>query len=65
MEKARAGASFAITQLFFTAADYFSLVDRVRALDCDLPIIPGIMPITNVRQVFGSPSCPARPYRRR
>ena len=36
---------------FFTAADYFSLVDRVRALDCDLPIIPGIMPITNVRQV--------------
>ncbi|HZA03575.1 MAG TPA: methylenetetrahydrofolate reductase [NAD(P)H] [Propionibacteriaceae bacterium] len=51
VEKARAGASFAITQLFFTAADYFSLVDRVRALGCDLPIIPGIMPITNVRQV--------------
>ena len=49
--KAHAGASFAITQLFFTADDYFALVARVRALGCDLPIIPGIMPITNVRQV--------------
>jgi methylenetetrahydrofolate reductase (NADPH) len=51
VDKAKAGASFAITQLFFTAADYFALVDRVRALGCDLPIIPGIMPITNVRQI--------------
>jgi methylenetetrahydrofolate reductase (NADPH) len=50
-DKARAGASFAITQLFFTASDYFGLVDRVRALGCDLPIIPGIMPITNLKQV--------------
>ena len=49
--KAAAGASFAITQLFFTADDYFALVGRVRALGCDLPIIPGIMPITNGRQV--------------
>jgi methylenetetrahydrofolate reductase (NADPH) len=51
VDKARAGASFAITQLFFTGADYFALVDRVRALGCDLPIIPGIMPITNLRQL--------------
>lgn len=50
-EKARAGASFAITQLFFTANDYFRLVERVRALGCDIPILPGIMPITNVAQV--------------
>jgi methylenetetrahydrofolate reductase (NADPH) len=49
--KAQAGASFAITQLFFTADDYFALVARVRALGCGIPIIPGIMPITNVRQV--------------
>jgi methylenetetrahydrofolate reductase (NADPH) len=51
VDKANAGASFAITQLFFTAEDYFALVARVRALGCDLPIIPGIMPITNARQV--------------
>jgi len=51
VDKARAGASFAITQLFFTADTYVALVNRVRALGCDLPIIPGIMPITNVRQV--------------
>ncbi|HEY5821843.1 MAG TPA: methylenetetrahydrofolate reductase [NAD(P)H] [Propionibacteriaceae bacterium] len=49
--KAQAGASFAITQLFFTAQTYFDLVNRVRALGSDIPIIPGIMPITNVRQV--------------
>ena len=51
VDKARAGASYAITQLFFRPEDYFALVHRVRALGCDLPIIPGIMPITNVRQV--------------
>jgi methylenetetrahydrofolate reductase (NADPH) len=49
--KAEAGASFAITQLFFTAADYFALVERVRQLGSDLPIIPGIMPITGYSQV--------------
>ncbi len=49
--KARAGASFAITQLFFRADDYFELVDRVRARGCDLPIVPGIMPILNFGQV--------------
>ncbi|MCW2801056.1 MAG: metF [Aeromicrobium sp.] len=49
--KAQAGAEFAITQLFFRAADYFSLVERVRALGSDIPIIPGIMPILNFAQV--------------
>jgi methylenetetrahydrofolate reductase (NADPH) len=49
--KARAGAEYAITQLFFRSSDYFDLVDRVRALDCDIPIIPGIMPILNFAQV--------------
>jgi len=49
--KAEAGASFAITQLFFTAANYFDLVARVRALGCDLPIIPGIMPVTRISQI--------------
>lgn len=49
--KARAGAQFAITQLFFRVSDYVALVDRIRARDCDLPIIPGIMPILNFGQV--------------
>ncbi|MFD1860031.1 methylenetetrahydrofolate reductase [NAD(P)H] [Aeromicrobium camelliae] len=49
--KARAGAEFAITQLFFRASDYVELVERVRGLGCDLPIIPGIMPILNFGQV--------------
>jgi methylenetetrahydrofolate reductase (NADPH) len=49
--KAAAGAQFAVTQLFFRASDYAGLVERVRALGCDIPILPGIMPITNLRQV--------------
>lgn len=49
--KARAGADFAITQLFFDAADYVAMVARVRRLGCSLPIIPGIMPITNLSQI--------------
>ena len=49
--KHAAGASFAITQLFFRASDYFALVDRVRALGSDLPVVPGIMPILNLNQV--------------
>ena len=49
--KAEAGASFAITQLFFTPDRYFDLVERVRAHGCDLPIIPGIMPVTRYSQI--------------
>jgi methylenetetrahydrofolate reductase (NADPH) len=49
--KAEAGAEFAVTQLFFRASDYADLVARVRALGSDLPILPGIMPITNLKQV--------------
>jgi methylenetetrahydrofolate reductase (NADPH) len=49
--KARAGADFAITQLFLQASSYTALVDRVRALGCDLPIVPGIMPVTSLRQL--------------
>ncbi len=49
--KCAAGADFAITQLFFTAADYFALVERAARYGCDIPIIPGIMPVTNVKQI--------------
>ncbi|MGE8497358.1 MAG: methylenetetrahydrofolate reductase [NAD(P)H] [Pseudomonas sp.] len=47
VRKAKAGANSAITQYFFNADCYFYFVDRVRKLGVDLPIVPGIMPITN------------------
>ena len=46
-----AGADFAVTEMFFRASDYFGLVERCAANGADFPIIPGIMPITNLRSV--------------
>jgi methylenetetrahydrofolate reductase (NADPH) len=51
LAKAEAGADFAITELFFRAADYVALVDRIRAAGCVIPVVPGIMPITNLKQI--------------
>jgi methylenetetrahydrofolate reductase (NADPH) len=48
LAKVRAGCEFLITQLFFSNRDYFDLVDRARAVGIEAPIVPGIMPITNV-----------------
>ena len=49
--KQRAGAEFAITEMFFRAADYVGLVERSRAAGVEIPILPGIMPITNLNQI--------------
>jgi methylenetetrahydrofolate reductase (NADPH) len=50
-DKAAAGAAFAVTQLFFDAEDYFALVQRAAQYGCNIPVLPGIMPVTNLRQV--------------
>jgi methylenetetrahydrofolate reductase (NADPH) len=49
--KVDAGARFLITQLFFDNAYFYDFVERARAIGVDVPIIPGIMPITNAAQV--------------
>ncbi|OGW81132.1 MAG: methylenetetrahydrofolate reductase [NAD(P)H] [Omnitrophica bacterium RIFCSPLOWO2_12_FULL_44_17] len=49
--KVAEGADIVITQLFFSNHDYFDFVSRCRAVGISLPIVPGIMPITNGAQI--------------
>ena len=49
--KQDAGAEFAITDMFFRAEDYLRLVDRADRAGVTIPVLPGIMPITNLRQI--------------
>jgi methylenetetrahydrofolate reductase (NADPH) len=45
------GVSFLITQMFFDNELYFRFVDEARAAGIDVPILPGVMPITDLRQI--------------
>lgn len=49
--KADAGVDFLVTQLFFSNQDYFAFVPRARAAGIDVPIVPGIMPVTSLNQI--------------
>jgi methylenetetrahydrofolate reductase (NADPH) len=50
-EKVEAGAQFLITQLFFDTADYLAFVERAQGIGIEVPIVPGIMPITSSTNV--------------
>lgn len=50
--KVKAGASSAITQMFFNSDAYFRFVDEALALGADIPVVPGIMPITNASGII-------------
>jgi methylenetetrahydrofolate reductase (NADPH) len=52
VRKVQAGANSAITQYFFNADAYFDFVDRAQAKGVTIPIVPGIMPITNHSQLM-------------
>lgn len=51
LAKQVAGATFAITQLFFHAEDYFGFVDEARGAGVTIPIVPGIMPVTTASRL--------------
>lgn len=61
VDKIRAGAEFAISQLFLEPTGFLRLRDRLAAAGCDVPLLPGIMPLTTIRTLHRGPELSGAP----
>jgi len=62
VRKCRAGAAFAITQMVFDGDDYLRLRDRVAATGSDVPIVAGVMPVTQMSTIARSEQLSGAPF---